>query len=346
MPTPNLINPYGAPAQGSGLAGEAAAANIAASGDIEKLSRLAAQTNEMAWNAAPGRKEQLAGIQNRLAGNLDPQTIESAQLDAAQQYGSKGFGVDSGAWQSAIQRAIGTNREAIKSQGATELDQYYSGMPTTSAQQFMMTPELLETQQQHKAQNALAAQQLAEQSRQFNLSTAEGHSQFLASLEQRKMEAMMQAGQAASDLQEKIREYNITHDTQVAQEIARLQENARQANQIAALEQQKLTMAQSQFTQKLAVDQSQFGQQYGLEQAKFGEGIRQYDVSLTNQQKQFEKTLKNNRLVADLTADKQNYWDPRWTAFKSGGSNLPGSTYATGPFLGDSNKWLNPVQWP
>ena len=209
----------GAPAAGSGLAGQAAAQNIAAAPSLDALAQIISGINQKAYLSAPGRQAQVGNIQNELAGNLDPQTVQAAQLAAAERYGGAGFGADSGAWQSAIQRATGISREALKCKGATDLNALYSGMPVTDATQFAVTPALLQQQQQ-------AAAQLAEQAREFDVSTAQGQSQFLASLEQRKAEAAQAAAQAGAALAEQQREYDLTHSSTVANQIAVLQEQA------------------------------------------------------------------------------------------------------------------------
>ena len=189
----NSYAPYSStPAGGSNLAEEAAQKNIAAAPSMDTLAQLLSNINQKAYLSAPGRQQSLGVIQNQLAGNLDPQTIQDAQLNAAQRYGSSGFGVDSGAWQSSVQRALGLNRQALQAQGEQGLNALYSGMPVTDASQFAVTPGLLETQHQNQAQNALAAQQLAQQASQFNVTTAEGARQFNASLQQRAAEAAQQ----------------------------------------------------------------------------------------------------------------------------------------------------------
>ena len=253
----------GAPAAGSGLAGQAAAQNIAAAPSLDALAQIISGINQKAYLSAPGRQAQVGNIQNELAGNLDPQTVQAAQLAAAERYGGSGFGADSGAWQSAIQRATGINREALKGKGATDLNALYSGMPVTDASQFAVTPALLQQQQQ-------AAAQLAEQSREFDTSTAQGQSQFLATLEQRKAEAAQAAAQAGAALSEQQREYDLTHSSTVANQIAVLQEQAREANQSYQLEATKVQMAQSQFAQSQEQQQNQFAAQLAQQQAQFG----------------------------------------------------------------------------
>lgn len=234
-------------------------ANIANIPNLDRLSKLVSDINQQAWLSAPGRTEQLGVVQNMLAGNLDPQTIQENQLNSAQQYGARGFGADSGAWQSAIQRASGLSRQALQERGATAANALYSGMPTFDPNEYMVDPDLYATYQHNKAQEAQAAAALREQARQFNISTETGESQFTRTLQQRAAEAAQAAAQANAELAEKQREYNQTMSYQAGIDLQRLQENARQANQQAELAKSELDQEQSQFTSSQAQQQSQFG---------------------------------------------------------------------------------------
>jgi hypothetical protein len=151
----------------SGLAGQAANQNISAAGDIGTLTNLLQQINQNAYLSAPGRSQELGTIQNELAGNLDPSTIYQNQLRNAEQYGAGGFSADSQAWQTAIQRGLGIDRQNLINAGQQAMDKFYSGMPTVDASSQIATPALLEQQQATQGSQALQAQQIANQASQF-----------------------------------------------------------------------------------------------------------------------------------------------------------------------------------
>jgi hypothetical protein len=297
----------GTSSSSGGLAGQAAAQNIAAAPSLDALAQIISGINQKAYLSAPGRQAQVTNIQNELAGNLDPQTVQSAQLEAAQRYGGAGFGADSGAWQSAVQRATGISRQALESQGATELNSLYSQMPVTDASQFAVTPALLEKQQE-------AAAQLSEQRREFDVTTKQGQEQFMASLQEKANEAAQQMKATASALAEQQREYDLTHSATVANQIAQLQEQARQANQTYQLESTKVQLQNQQFAQSQLQQQAQFAQSQGQNQNQFmaslqekaneaAQAAAQASASLAEQQREYD--LTRSATVADQIARLQ-----------------------------------------
>lgn len=140
----------------SGLMGEATQATIANAPNLDKISQIVNQINQQAYLSAPGRQQELANIQRWQAGQLDPSVYADVASQAAQLYGGGGFGVDSPAWQSAVQRAIVTNRQALQEKGAGALEAMYKGMPTTDVSKYTMTPTDLATIQDAQAQRAQA----------------------------------------------------------------------------------------------------------------------------------------------------------------------------------------------
>lgn len=269
MPIGNITSSTGTAApSGDNLAAAAVAQNLAAAPDIDRLTQLVQQINQQAYLAAPGRQQQLGNIENMMAGNLDPQTIQENQLQAAQRYGSSGFGLDSGAWQSAIQRAMGLSRQALQERGGSALNAMYADMPKANAQEFMVGPALV---QQQRAQAAA----LAEQARQFNIQSAQSADQFTRNLAQRAAEAAQAAALAASELAEKQREFNETMSYTAGIDLQRLQENARQANQQADITRSELAQHQAQFTASQAQQASQFGQSQAQQASQFGQSQAQ-----------------------------------------------------------------------
>lgn len=122
------------------MVGDPLQANISAAPALQRVADIVSGINQRAWMSAPGRQEELANIQRWQAGELDPSIYAQEATQAAQTYGGGGFGVDSPAWQAAIQRALVTNRQALQEKGAAALGQFYEGMPTTDVTRFTLTP--------------------------------------------------------------------------------------------------------------------------------------------------------------------------------------------------------------
>ena len=180
MPTTTTSITGTAPPAG-GLSGQAAQQNIAAAPNIDTLSQLISGINQQAYLSAPGRSQELATIQNQLSGNLDPSTVYQNQLRNAEQYGAGGFGADSQAWQTAIQRGLGIDRQNLISQGQQAMDKFYSGMPVVDASSQMASPGLLQQQQATQGAQALQAQQIANQASQFGQTLGQNQANLYAS---------------------------------------------------------------------------------------------------------------------------------------------------------------------
>lgn len=130
-------------------------ANISAAPALQRLAEIVNSINQKAWLSAPGRQAELANINRWQAGELDPSIYAQEAGRAAQVYGGAGFGVDSPAWQAAVQRALVTNRQALQEKGAEALDKFYSGMPTADVAKYTVTPGEFAS-----AQDAARARQL------------------------------------------------------------------------------------------------------------------------------------------------------------------------------------------
>lgn len=164
------------------LAEQSAQQNLDAASSIDELTKKLAGTNQDSFLSAPGRQQQLDTITNQLSGNLDPSTIYNAQLNNAEQYGSGGFSSDSQAWQTAVQRALGIDRENLIGSGQKAMDSFYSQMPQVNAQNQAVTPAILEQQQATAAEQALEQQRITNQSSQFDQTLANTKEQFSAQL--------------------------------------------------------------------------------------------------------------------------------------------------------------------
>jgi hypothetical protein len=162
----------------SGLADQSAQQNISASGNIDTLTKLLSGINQSAYLSAPGRQQQLGTIENQLSGNLDPSTVYQNQLSNAQQYGAGGFASDSPAWQTAIQRGLGIDRQNLITSGQNAMNSMYAGMPQVNAQDQTTTPALLEQQQATQSAQALQQQQIQNQAAQFAAQQAQQLSEF------------------------------------------------------------------------------------------------------------------------------------------------------------------------
>lgn len=148
--------PQGTLGSGSGnMVGDALSANISSAPALEKIANIVSQINQQSYLSAPGRQQELANINRWQAGELDPSIYADVASKAAQMYGTGGFGVDSPAWQSAVQRAIVTNRQALQEKGASELEKFYAGMPATDVTKYTITPS-----DYASAQDAARARQL------------------------------------------------------------------------------------------------------------------------------------------------------------------------------------------
>lgn len=150
--------------------GGAAEEAVAAAPALEKIADIVSSINRKAYMSAPGRQEALGNIQRWQAGELDPSVYSDIAGQAAQTYGGAGFGVDSPAWQSAVQRAIVTNRQALQEKGGAALDEFYRGMPTTDINRYIATPGEYASAQEAARNRSL---QLAELKQKGALSMAE-----------------------------------------------------------------------------------------------------------------------------------------------------------------------------
>jgi hypothetical protein len=198
----------------TGLAGQAAQQNIAAGGDINTLTQLLSGINQNAYLSAPGRQQQLGTIQNQLSGNLDPSTVYQNQLNNAQKYGAGGFGSDSQAWQTAIQRGLGIDRQNLIGAGQTAMNQFYSDMPKVNAQNQAVTPAILEQQQATQAQQALQQQQITNQLNEFGITSGMEQqqitnqtTQFAQTLQNNKDQFASQLGLSYDQLSQQQREF-------------------------------------------------------------------------------------------------------------------------------------------
>lgn len=226
--------------------------NLANAPNLEKLSALANQINQQAQKQAnlsriPGaaalEEQSSKNIADLLAGNLPQSFTENLRTSLATQYGGAGFGVDTQALNAAALRATGIETQAQKLRGEEALAGAYARNPAApiwDVTRGMLTPELYTTYLNQKAQQAAEAARLAEQRRQFDISSQWEREQASSQAATQLQIAQMQAGQARAELEEKIREFNRTQDAGVAMQVAQLREQANQAQIQAQLAQQQL----------------------------------------------------------------------------------------------------------
>jgi hypothetical protein len=262
---------------GSGLSGQAAAQNIAAAPGLDQLSQIVNQINTANNQArVPGgaalELQSSNNIQNELAGILPQSYLDQLQTGLAQRGASGGFGVDSANTNAAALRAMGLQSQQLQQQGQTDLTSAYNrAAPLWDASQGMITPGLLETQQQNQAQNALEAQAQANAVAQWQAQLGEQKSEYGQTLQQKRDEVASQYGLAYSQLNQAQKQF-VDSQAQQASQYATGQQNqmtqwggslaaqVAQSNQQNALEQARQAAQQQQFEQSQAQQQSQFGQ--------------------------------------------------------------------------------------
>lgn len=219
--------------------------NLAAQPTLEKLEAMINQINRQGqMSMIPGgeqmEQQSAQNIANLLAGKVDTDWMQNMQAGLAQQYGARGFGPDTGAMSAAAMRAMGLQSQALKSQGEKELAAAYARFPSYDISKSMLDPTLYTTYLNQKAQQAAEAARLAEQRREFDASLAFKQSQAGSASANELTIAQMQADATQKALNEKIREFNVTHDTDVLQQVNTLREQARQANMDVSLKTQQL----------------------------------------------------------------------------------------------------------
>lgn len=133
-------------------------ANIKAAPSLEKIADIINSINQKAWWAAPGRQQQFETLQRWQAGELDPEIYEQERLDAAQRFGSAGFGVDSPAWQSSIRRALGLKRQELEEKGMAGMSAFYGDYPKPAD----ITPYTMSAKDYADAMDAARQRQLGE----------------------------------------------------------------------------------------------------------------------------------------------------------------------------------------
>lgn len=162
------------------------AANIAAAPSLEKISDIINSINQKAQQQAnlsrtggSGAYDQsiLDNINRMAQGYISPETIAETQASAAQQWGGRGFGVDTPAMQAAVRRTLGLQREDLAKEAASEYATYlgaHPSAPIADVSKFMVTPESYA-----QAQEAADARklQLAELQQKGEISRAEMNQQ-------------------------------------------------------------------------------------------------------------------------------------------------------------------------
>ena len=251
----NYTNP--GTSAGLNLAGNAADQNLAAAPSLEALSQMVNQINRQAnQSRIPGgaalEEQSSQNIANELAGNLPDSFIQNLRTGMAQRGAAGGMGVDSPNMNAAALRGMGLESMDVQARGQANLGAAYNrAAPLWDVSQGMVTPGLYESYTQHQAQNELQRQQNAQAQSQYQSELAQRQKEFeemqkyrytaLESQGDSQVQvAQIQADQLNRQLEEKRREYNITRDTSVLTDIARLTEQARAANMDVSLKTQQL----------------------------------------------------------------------------------------------------------
>ena len=279
-----------APGTGGGLAGDAARQNIAAAPDIARLSQLINQINHAAnqgrvTGGAELERLSSENIANNLMGNLPQSFVQSLQTGVAQRGATGGFGVDSPNMNAAALRGMGLQSMQLQAQGQQDLNSAYQrAAPLFQAENAMVTPGLLETQQNNAAQRALQAQQIADNAAQWRAQLAQRDTEFKGTIAQQQADLAARMGLSYAQMGEQARQFDVGENNQTTR--LGLELAARSAEQQAnnAIQWAKMQM-----------EQSQFGQTYGLQSAAQAEAQRQYNASLANQQNQFRTTSAQNQ---------------------------------------------------
>ncbi len=321
------------PGTGGGLAGEAARANIAAAPDLSRLSELITQINHMAnQNRVTGgaalEQASSQNIADELAGNLPASFIGNLQSNMAQRGGAGGFGVDSANTNAAALRSMGMESMARQAQGQSDLNAAYSrAAPAFDVNQAMLTPALLQQQQDQAAQRALQAQQIGDQAAEWRAQLAERDTEFRGTIAQQQADLAARMGLSYAQLGEQARQFDVGEAGQTTRLGLQLAATAREnelnntirwaqmqqeQNQYASTLTQRQTeyagtQAENarQYNASLANQQSQFGQTLAYNTAGQTEAQRQYNASLANQQGQYASTLANQQSQFGQTLAQQ-----------------------------------------
>lgn len=229
-----VVQAYNTASGGGGLAAESAAANLAAEPSLEALSQMVNEINRQARLAqTPGGAEldrrAVENIGNELAGYVPQSFMQNLQTSLAQQ--GVGFGVDSPRLNAAALRGMGLESLDIVKQGMADWRARAAADAANmwDVSQGMITPALLEQQQYHKGQLAAEAAARADATARWQAELAARQNEASAAAAAQLRIAEMQQETARAELAERQREYDITGNRQVLQQINELTERAYEA---------------------------------------------------------------------------------------------------------------------
>lgn len=144
---------YTAAEPAANLATDTARSNLNASGYDVELTDLINATNRASQQAANASRLGTSGtaIQDQLVANtaanaqgyLDPSTLANIETNAAQQWGSRGFGVDTAAMSAAAERAMGLTSQGLEQQALTNYGTLLADNPSApiySMQDLLVSP--------------------------------------------------------------------------------------------------------------------------------------------------------------------------------------------------------------
>lgn len=279
------LNTY-TPSTGGGLAGQAAQQNIAAAPDIARLSQLINQINHAAnqqrvTGGAALEAQSSQNIANELAGNLPQSYLQNLQTSMAQRGAAGGFGVDSPNMNAAALRAMGLESMDIQRQGQTDLNSAYQrAAPLFSAENATVTPALLQQQQDAAAGRALQAQQIADQSREWQAQLAQRDTEFKGTIAQQQADLAARMGLSYAQMGEQARQFDVGQQgetTRLGLSLAAQAAEQQAANNIRWAEMQQ---QQAQYAASQAQQQAQYSSTLANQQTQFGRNLEQQQAQL------------------------------------------------------------------
>ena len=328
--------------EANSLVSTPAQANLAAAPSLASLAEMNNRINALSQqklNASriPGGADLEAlssrNIQGLLEGNLPQDYLDSLRTGLAQRNAGGGFGVDNAGMNSAALRAMGLQKLNLQGQGETELAGAYARNPSAplwDVSQAELTPENYTNYLNQKAQQAQAAADLEARRQMAAAQLADNSRQFGISSEQAAREAAQRNALAYSQLGENTRQFDVGQRGLTEREAAALAENQRQANQTNTYQYANLSSNQNQFTQNYALQQAQQRANELAQQQANQRAQQQYQLQLAQQQQSLK--AYNDAQQAARYADKTNW------GFDAQGNYAYGGQYYGGtksPYTGN-----------
>lgn len=267
------------PGTGGGLAGDAARQNIQAAPDIARLSELINQINHSAnqqrvTGGAALEQQSSQNIADELAGNLPQSFIQNLQSSLAQGGAAGGFGVDSPHLNAAAWRGMGDESMKRQAQGQTDLNSAYSrAAPLFSAENAMMTPALLQQQQDSAAQRALQAQQIGDQAQEWRAQLAQRDTEFRGTVAQQQADLAARMGLSYAQMGEQARQFDVGQQGETTRQGLELAARAAEQQAANTIQWAQMQQQQNQYTSTMANQQSQFGSTQAQQAQQYAQNL-------------------------------------------------------------------------